>query len=375
MTGTTRARIALVIAAAAALVLAATAAAQVQCAVADRDRLGVRLEGRDGAVRRAGARGGADAGQADQRARRRHGPSARDQDVRHPGQQAGGREGLRDEADRPGRERHLHDLRRRPRRAGRAGVDQRRPAHDRTVHRHRPDGAEAVRRARASSPSASATSPRTRARRWPQFAWNKGWRTAAIATDTVIVYFKDVVGGVPGPLEAARRQDRRLRDVPVARRQQRPERRQPAQRQERRRDRHGDGRCVRRARRRSCRGLRTLGNNTPILNSWAGDGTYWLPKSPQVTNYYFLTYANAFGGDPNKAINKLAKQVKAGDRRLHRRPGGDRRCRDRDPAGARLHERRHARGGDGEVPQRADAVRARELLAEAGTRSSAGSTA
>src|SRR5674476_434877 len=25
-----------------------------------------------------------------------------------------------------------------------------------------------------------------------QFAWNKGWRTAAIATDTVIVYFKNV---------------------------------------------------------------------------------------------------------------------------------------------------------------------------------------
>ena len=32
-------------------------------------------------------------------------------------------------------------------------------------------------------------------------------------------------------------------------------------------------------------GLRSLGNNTPILNSWAGDGNYWLPKSPQVTNY------------------------------------------------------------------------------------------
>jgi hypothetical protein len=43
----------------------------------------------------------------------------------------------------------------------------------------------------------------------------------------------------------------------------------------------------------------------------AGDGVYWLPKSPAITNYYFLTYANAFGHDPNKAINKLAKQVKA----------------------------------------------------------------
>ena len=39
-------------------------------------------------------------------------------------------------------------------------------------------------------------------------------------------------------------------------------------------------------------GLRSLGNNTPILNSWAGDGTYWLPKSPQVTNYWFVTFAS-----------------------------------------------------------------------------------
>ena len=29
-------------------------------------------------------------------------------------------------------------------------------------------------------------------------------------------------------------------------------------------------------------GLRTLGNKTPILNSWAGDGTYWLPKGVDV---------------------------------------------------------------------------------------------
>ena len=27
-------------------------------------------------------------------------------------------------------------------------------------------------------------------------------------------------------------------------------------------------------------GLRSLGNKTPILNSWAGDGTYWLTQEP-----------------------------------------------------------------------------------------------
>jgi hypothetical protein len=58
-------------------------------------------------------------------------------------------------------------------------------------------------------------------------------------------------------------------------------------------------------------GLRSAGNTTPILNSWAGDGVYWLPKNPPVTNYYFVTYADAFGQDPNPAVNRLAKQVHA----------------------------------------------------------------
>jgi len=57
--------------------------------------------------------------------------------------------------------------------------------------------------------------------------------------------------------------------------------------------------------------LRTAGVKTPVLNSWAGDGVYWLPKSPKVTNYWFVTYANAFGHDPNPAVNKLASQIHA----------------------------------------------------------------
>jgi len=59
-------------------------------------------------------------------------------------------------------------------------------------------------------------------------------------------------------------------------------------------------------------GFRSLGNQTPILNSWAGDGTYWATKSPQVTNYYAVTFASVFGDDPSAAVRKLAKQVKAG---------------------------------------------------------------
>jgi branched-chain amino acid transport system substrate-binding protein len=59
-------------------------------------------------------------------------------------------------------------------------------------------------------------------------------------------------------------------------------------------------------------GLRSAGNNTPILNSWAGDGTYWVGGlNPEVTNYWFVTYANAFGHDPNPRVNKLASEIKA----------------------------------------------------------------
>jgi len=58
-------------------------------------------------------------------------------------------------------------------------------------------------------------------------------------------------------------------------------------------------------------GLRSLGNNTPILNSWAGDGTYWTGDKPKVTNYFAVTYASIAGDDPNPAVNLLAKQVKA----------------------------------------------------------------
>ena len=143
------------------------------------------------------------------------------------------------------------------------------------------------------------------------FAWKKGWRTAAIATDTVIVYFKDVtkafqarwkqLGGKVADSETyqslgstnvqnvvSRLQGVKA-DVVVT-----------------------STAGAFGALSTLVSGLRSLGNNTPILNSWAGDGTYWLPKDPKVTNYWFVTFASAFGNDPVPAVNKLAKQVKAG---------------------------------------------------------------
>ncbi|HXY86062.1 MAG TPA: ABC transporter substrate-binding protein [Gaiellaceae bacterium] len=145
-----------------------------------------------------------------------------------------------------------------------------------------------------------------------QYAWSKGWRTAALATDAVIVYFKDIVASF-----AARW--KQLGGKIVA--------------QETYHDPTFGGNDVQNtiSRLNSTKadvivtstagaygalatlmtGLRSAGNNTPVINSWAGDGTYWLPKSPKVTNYWFVTYASVFGDDPVAAVNKLAAQVHA----------------------------------------------------------------
>jgi branched-chain amino acid transport system substrate-binding protein len=144
-----------------------------------------------------------------------------------------------------------------------------------------------------------------------QYAWGKGWRSAALATDGVIVYFKDVIkafkvrftqlGGKIVDQEtyhslggndvnnAVSRINNVKADVVVT-----------------------STAGAFGALSTLISGMRSAGNDTPVLNSWAGDGTYWLPKSPKVTNYWFVTFASIFGDDPNAAVNKLAKQVKAG---------------------------------------------------------------
>jgi branched-chain amino acid transport system substrate-binding protein len=144
-----------------------------------------------------------------------------------------------------------------------------------------------------------------------QYAWNRGWRSAGLATDTVIVYFKNVV-------QAFEVRFKQLGGKIVIKETYQS----------------GGGTNVQNAvsRLNSVKanvyvtstagafgalstfvsGLRSLGNNTPILNSWAGDGTYWLPANPKVTNYWYVTFASCFGDDPSAAVNRLAKQVKAG---------------------------------------------------------------
>ena len=205
-----------------------------------------------------------------------------------------------------------------------------------------------------------------------EFAWKKGWRTASLATDTVIVYFRNVVqafkarweqlggkiateetyqsaGGSPASWQnTVTRLNAKPADVIVT-----------------------STAAAFGAQVPILNGLRTLGNNTPFLNSWAGDGNYWYTPDPKITNYYYVTFASAFGNDPVAAVNALAKKNAAAIAKA-----GSTGAFVTGPAAidgilvalkrdGREHERRCARGADGEVQERAHAVRARELLEEA----------
>jgi branched-chain amino acid transport system substrate-binding protein len=141
-----------------------------------------------------------------------------------------------------------------------------------------------------------------------EYAYRKGWRTANLATNTLLVYFKNVVQafekrftqlggrivaresyatGANNVQNAVSRLNSRRADVIVTSTA------------------FGELPAL-------VSGLRALGNQTAILNSWAGDGTYWVPKNPEISNYYAVTYASVFGDDPVPAVRTLAKQVKAG---------------------------------------------------------------
>lgn len=141
-----------------------------------------------------------------------------------------------------------------------------------------------------------------------EYAYRHGWRTASLATNTLLVYFKNVVQafdkrftqlggkvvtresyatGANNVQNAVSRLNGKKADVIVTATA------------------FGELPAL-------VSGLRSLGNKTAILNSWAGDGTYWNTPNPKVTNYYAVTYASVFGDDPNKAVRALAKQVKAG---------------------------------------------------------------
>ena len=140
---------------------------------------------------------------------------------------------------------------------------------------------------------------------------------ASLATDTVIVYFRNVVQA----FEARWRQlGGRIvdgGDVPVASAATTASWQNVVTRLN---DEDADV-IVTSTRRRSARRCRSStacgrsANNTPILNSWAGDGNYWYAPDPKVSNYYYVTFASAFGDDPVKAVNAS----RSGARRRSRR--------------------------------------------------------
>jgi branched-chain amino acid transport system substrate-binding protein len=140
-----------------------------------------------------------------------------------------------------------------------------------------------------------------------QYAWSRGWKTAGLATNTLLVYFKNIVQAF----------DIRFRQLGG----------KIVDRESYATGANNVNSAVTRLNSHKAAvyvtstsfgelpafvsGLRSLGNKTPIINSWAGDGTYWLPKSPKVTNYYFVTYASVFGDDPSAAVRSMIASLKA----------------------------------------------------------------
>jgi branched-chain amino acid transport system substrate-binding protein len=141
-----------------------------------------------------------------------------------------------------------------------------------------------------------------------EYAYRRGWRTAALGTNTAIVYFRNVV-------EAFEKRFTQLGGRIVAKESYATGANNVRQAVSRLNSRRADVYVTSTAFGELpafVSGLRSLGNRAPILNSWAGDGTYWVTKSPAVTEYYAVTYASVFGDDPNRAVRRLARQIKAG---------------------------------------------------------------
>lgn len=139
-----------------------------------------------------------------------------------------------------------------------------------------------------------------------EYAYRRGWRNASIGTNTLLVYFKNVTAafekrftqlggkivtresyatGANNVNTAVSRLNAKKADVIVTSTA------------------FGELPAL-------VSGLRALGNKTPILNSWAGDGTYWVTNNPQVTDYYCVTYASVFGDDPNPAVKAMIASLK-----------------------------------------------------------------
>jgi branched-chain amino acid transport system substrate-binding protein len=140
-----------------------------------------------------------------------------------------------------------------------------------------------------------------------EYAISKGWKKAITVTDNLLVYFRNIVqaftvrykelGGTIVDAESFTSFDKTIGNVVSRVNQQKADviatstgfADWPA----------------------FVSGLRSLNNSTPIMNSWAGDGTFWYPKNPPVTHYWYVTYASVFGDDPDPAVRALIAKMKA----------------------------------------------------------------
>jgi branched-chain amino acid transport system substrate-binding protein len=141
-----------------------------------------------------------------------------------------------------------------------------------------------------------------------EYAISRGWKTADVVTDKLLVYFQNVcqgftlrfkqLGGKIVDQESFTQGDKTINNV-ATRVNGKPAKviafctsfaaDQPA----------------------FVSSLRTLGNKTPIIDGWASDGAYWWPKNPKVTNFYFLTYASALAPDPSAAVRAFEAKMAA----------------------------------------------------------------
>ena len=141
-----------------------------------------------------------------------------------------------------------------------------------------------------------------------EYAYSRGWKTATVVTDNLLRYFQDVckgftnrftqLGGKIVSQEAFTQGDKTINNVVSKVNNEKSDTiafctsfggDQPA----------------------FVSGLRSLHNNTPIINGWASDGNYWWPTNPPVTNFYYLTYASVWGDDPSAQVKAFEAKMKA----------------------------------------------------------------
>jgi branched-chain amino acid transport system substrate-binding protein len=141
-----------------------------------------------------------------------------------------------------------------------------------------------------------------------EYAISRGWKTADVVTDKLLVYFQNVctaftdrfqqLGGTIVDQESFTQGDKTINNVAT----------------------RVNGKaasviafCTSFAADQPAfvDSLRTLGNQTPIIDGWASDGAYWWSKNPKITNFYFLTYASALAPDPSAAVRAFEAKMKA----------------------------------------------------------------